>query len=92
MGGLWKLPSHYLVHLLLGTLALIGTPGFAYPRTVSLKRCIFAYRRRRLCLLRGDVGRFVTSFYSFRLYFLVFHGGSAWIITPRNICTRRRRW
>jgi len=38
---------------------------------------VFAPARFRLRLFRGAGGRVVTAFYSFRLYFLVFHGEEA---------------
>jgi NADH-quinone oxidoreductase subunit L len=77
MGGLWKhMPVTWLTFLL-GTLALIGTPGFAgfYSKDSILEAVHsshiagagFAYFAVMLVV-------FVTSFYSFRLYFVVFHG------------------
>ena len=77
MGGLWKYMPITWVTFLLGTLALIGTPFFAgfYSKesiisavhASNLPASGFAY----LALVGGV---FVTSLYSFRLYFLVFHG------------------
>ena len=77
MGGLRKhMPVTWLT-CLLGTLALIGFPGFsgffskdAIIEAVHLSEVPghdFAY----WCVV---IGVFVTALYSFRLYFLVFHG------------------
>jgi NADH-quinone oxidoreductase subunit L len=76
MGGLRKYMPITWITFLLGSLALIGTPFFSgfYSRTRSSRRCTPAPAGRRLCLFRGAGGVFVTSLYSFRLYFLVFHG------------------
>ena len=77
MGGLRKYMPITWITMLVGTLALIGTPGFAgffskesiidAVRHSTLPGSGFAY----LCVLAGV---FVTALYSFRLYFLVFHG------------------
>ena len=77
MGGLRKYMPITWVTSLLGSLALIGTPFFSgfYSKdeiimavhASSLPAAGFAY----FAVLAGV---FVTAFYSFRLYFLVFHG------------------
>ncbi len=77
MGGLWKHMPITWITFLMGTLALIGTPGFSgfyskdsileAVRYSSIPGASFAY-------LAVILGVFVTSFYSFRLYFVVFHG------------------
>ncbi len=77
MGGLRKYMPWTWITFLVGTLALIGTPFFAgfYSKesiisavhASNLPASGFAY----LALVGGV---FVTSLYSFRLYFLVFHG------------------
>lgn len=77
MGGLKKyMPITYWTSLV-GTLALIGFPGFsgffskdAIIEAVHASQTSgagFAY----LCVLAGV---FITAFYSFRMFFLVFHG------------------
>lgn len=77
MGGLRKyLPITWITSLI-GSLALIGTPGFAgffskdliieAVHTSQIPGAGFAY----FAVLAGV---FVTAFYSFRMYFLVFHG------------------
>ncbi len=77
MGGLKKyLPITYWVSLI-GSLALIGFPGFSgyfskdaiivAVQNADIPGATFAYW---MVLL----GVFVTAFYSFRMFFLVFHG------------------
>jgi NADH-quinone oxidoreductase subunit L len=77
MGGLRKYMPITWITSLLGSLALIGTPFFAgfYSKdsiieavgASDLPGAKFAY----FAVLAGV---FVTAFYSFRMYFLVFHG------------------
>ncbi len=77
MGGLRKYMPITWITSLLGSLALIGTPFFAgfYSKdsiiTVvesgKLFGSTFAY-------IAVAAGVFITAFYSFRMYFLVFHG------------------
>ena len=77
MGGLRKYMPVTWITALLGSLALIGTPFFAgfYSKdsiisvvaASNLPGSTFAY-------LAVSAGVFVTAFYSFRMYFLVFHG------------------
>ena len=77
MGGLRKYMPITWITSLVGTLALIGTPGFA--GFFSKESIIEAVRHSTLpgagfawvCVLAGV---FVTALYSFRMYFLVFHG------------------
>lgn len=77
MGGLKKYMPITWITSLIGSLALIGTPFFSgfYSKdsiieAVGLSHLAgsgFAY----FCVVAGV---FVTAFYSFRMYFLVFHG------------------
>jgi NADH-quinone oxidoreductase subunit L len=77
MGNLRKYMPITWFTFLIGTLALIGTPGFAgfYSKDSIIEAvhasttpgASFAW----LCVF---IGVFITSFYSFRLYFVVFHG------------------
>jgi len=77
MGGLRKYMPITWITSLLGSLALIGMPFFS--GFYSKDAIIEAVRDSHLagsgyaafCVL---VGVFVTAFYSFRMYFLVFHG------------------
>ena len=77
MGGLRKYMPITWITFLLGSLALIGTPLFA--GFYSKDSIIEAVRESHLAgagfaYFAVLVGVFVTAFYSFRLYFLVFHG------------------
>jgi len=77
MGGLRKHMPLTWITSLLGSLALIGTPLFA--GFYSKDSIILAVHASRLpgqwfAELAVVAGVFVTAFYSFRMYFLVFHG------------------
>src|SRR5690625_95185 len=77
MGGLRKYMPVTWITFLIGTLALVGTPFFSgfYSKehiieaagAANVWGANFAYYATL-------IGVFVTSLYSFRLYFLVFHG------------------
>ncbi|AZY48554.1 NADH-quinone oxidoreductase subunit L [Bordetella avium] len=77
MGGLRKYMPITWITFLLGTLALVGTPFFSgfYSKENIIEAAAaanvwgagFAYYATL-------IGVFITSLYSFRLYFLVFHG------------------
>ena len=77
MGGLRKYMPITWITSLIGTLALIGTPFFSgfYSKDSIIEAVEYSH-------LAGSgfayaavlAGVFVTAFYSFRLYFLVFHG------------------
>lgn len=77
MGGLRKYMPITWITFLVGTLALVGTPFFAgfYSKEHIIEAAgaanvwgsTFAYYSTL-------IGVFVTSLYSFRVYFLVFHG------------------
>ena len=77
MGGLWRrMPITWLCSLV-GTLALIGFPGFS--GFFSKDGIIEAVRHSELAAAWVAypavlLGVFVTALYSFRMYFLVFHG------------------
>ncbi|MEY4014525.1 MAG: NADH-quinone oxidoreductase subunit [Pseudomonadota bacterium] len=77
MGGLWKkMPITYVVSLL-GSLALIGAPFFSgfYSKDMIIEAVkasnLLAAEAIYYMLLAGV---FITAFYSFRMFFLVFHG------------------
>ncbi len=81
MGGLWKrMPITWAVSLL-GSLALIGAPFFSgfYSKDMIIEAVrasnLIAAPAVYLMLL---LGVFVTAFYSFRMFFLVFHGTPRW--------------
>ncbi len=77
MGGVRKYMPITWITSLVGTLALIGTPFFSgfYSKDSIIEAVHFsnlpAAHWAHIAVLAGV---FVTSFYSFRLYFLVFHG------------------
>ncbi|MBN9460371.1 MAG: NADH-quinone oxidoreductase subunit L [Burkholderiales bacterium] len=81
MGGLRKYMPITWITFLVGTLALIGTPFFSgfYSKDLIIEAAKFANVPGAgfayFCVLAGV---FVTAFYSFRLYFLVFHGQERW--------------
>jgi NADH-quinone oxidoreductase subunit L len=77
MGGIRKYMPFTWITFLIGTLALIGFPGFS--GFFSKDAIIWAVGDSRVAgagyahaLL--TIGVLITSLYSFRLYFLVFHG------------------
>jgi len=77
MGGLWKYIPITWGTFLIGTLALIGTPGFAgFYSKDSIIEAVHASQipGAGFAYFAVMLGVFVTSLYSFRLYFLVFHG------------------
>jgi NADH-quinone oxidoreductase subunit L len=77
MGGLWKYMKVTWLTSLIGSVALIGIPftsGFYSKDSIieavhlsNLPGAGYAY----FCVIAGV---FVTAFYSFRMYFMVFHG------------------
>ncbi len=77
MGGLWKHMRITWVTALLGSLALIGTPLFAgFYSKDSIIEVVHASQLWGAGFANFAVlaGVFVTAFYSFRMFFLVFHG------------------
>ena len=77
MGGVRKYMPITWITSLLGTLALIGTPLFSgfYSKDSIIEAAHFSnLPGSGFAYFAVLAGVFVTSFYSFRLYFLVFHG------------------
>ncbi len=77
MGGLRKYMPITWITSLLGSLALIGTPFFAgFYSKDSIIEAVAATHIWGAGFANFSVlaGVFVTAFYSFRMYFLVFHG------------------
>ena len=78
MGGLRKYMPITWITSLLGSLALIGTPFFSgfYSKDMIIEAAGTAPMCRAPAspTSRCWPGVFVTAFYSFRMYFLVFHG------------------
>jgi NADH-quinone oxidoreductase subunit L len=77
MGGLRKYMPITWITSLLGSLALIGTPLFAgfYSKDSIIEAVHFSkLPGAGFATFAVTLGVFVTAFYSFRMYFLVFHG------------------
>ena len=77
MGGLRKYMPITWITSLLGSLALIGTPFFSgFYSKDSIIEALHASHlpAAHWAYWAAVVGVFVTAFYSFRMYFLVFHG------------------
>ena len=77
MGGVRKYMPITWVTTLLGSLALIGTPllsGFYSKDEVIMAVKASALPAAGFAYFAVLAGVFVTAFYSFRMYFLVFHG------------------
>ena len=77
MGGLRKHMPVTWITALLGSLALIGTPLFAgfYSKDSIIEAVQAAHLPGSgFALFAVTAGVFVTAFYSFRMFFLVFHG------------------
>ncbi len=77
MGGLRKYMPITWITSLLGSLALIGTPFFSgFYSKDSIIEAVHASHlpAAHFAYFAVIAGVFVTAFYSFRMYFLVFHG------------------
>jgi NADH-quinone oxidoreductase subunit L len=77
MGGLRKYMPITWITSLLGSLALIGTPFFSgFYSKDSIIEAVGASHLAgaQIAHVAVLIGVFVTAFYSFRMYFLVFHG------------------
>ncbi len=77
MGGLRKYMPITWITSLLGSLALIGTPFFSgFYSKDSIIEAVHASHLpgASFAYFAVAAGVFVTAFYSFRMYFLVFHG------------------
>ena len=77
MGGLRKYMPRTCFTALIGSLALIGTPFFAgFYSKDSIIEAVHASHLpgAGFAYFAVAAGVFVTAFYSFRMYFLVFHG------------------
>jgi NADH-quinone oxidoreductase subunit L len=77
MGGLRKYMPITWITSLLGSLALIGTPFFAgfYSKDSIIEAVAASHLwGSGFAYFAVVAGVFITAFYSFRMYFLVFHG------------------
>jgi NADH-quinone oxidoreductase subunit L len=81
MGNLKKYMPITWITFLIGSLALIGTPLFSgfYSKDSLIEAVKFSHiTGSHLAYFAILIGVFITAFYSFRLYFLVFHGKEKW--------------
>jgi NADH-quinone oxidoreductase subunit L len=88
MGGLAKKMPITYVALLVGSLALIGFPGFSgfYSKDGILMAIAEAdSMAAQLAFVMLLVGVFVTAFYSFRMFFIVFHGKESDYVRTHDI-------
>jgi len=84
MGNLKKYMPVTWITALIGSLALIGTPFFAgfYSKDSIIEVVKFSHiTGSSFAYFAVLAGVFVTAFYSFRMYFLVFHGKEKWRTT-----------
>lgn len=85
MGGLRKYMPITWITSLVGSLALIGTPFFAgfYSKDSIIEAAAEAMHAHQFgatfAYYAVLAGVFVTAFYSFRMYFMVFHGKERWM-------------
>jgi len=81
MGGLWKYMKITWLTSLIGSLALIGTPflsGFYSKDSIIEAAKLSHLPGSGFAYVAVLAGVFVTAFYSFRMYFMVFHGKERW--------------
>ena len=87
MGGLRRYMPITWITCLIGSLALIGTPflsGF-YSKDLIIEAARYAQvPGAGFAFFAVMAGVFVTAFYSFRMYFLVFHGHERWNDRPAH--------
>ncbi|NBQ85713.1 MAG: NADH-quinone oxidoreductase subunit L, partial [Methylophilaceae bacterium] len=82
MGGLRKYMKITWLTSLIGSLALIGTPflsGFYSKDSIIEAAKLSHIPGSGFAYFAVLAGVFVTAFYSFRMYFLVFHGKERWM-------------
>jgi NADH-quinone oxidoreductase subunit L len=82
MGGLRKYMKITWITSLIGSLALIGTPllsGFYSKDSIIEAVKLSHIPGSGFAYFAVLAGVFVTAFYSFRMYFLVFHGKERWM-------------
>ena len=77
MGGLWRRMPITWITSLVGSLALIGMPFFAgfYSKDSIIEATALSHLPGAgFARVAVTAGVFITAFYSFRMFFLVFHG------------------
>ena len=88
MGGLAKYMPITYAAMLIGSLALIGFPGFSgFFSKDSILLSLDASERfgSGLAYVLLMMGVFITAFYSFRMFFLVFHGKESEYVKTHKI-------
>lgn len=87
MGGLWKHMKITWITSLIGSLALIGLPffsGFYSKDSIIEAVALSNLPGSGFAYFAVVAGVFVTAFYSFRMYFLVFHGKERYDQAPHD--------
>ena len=87
MGGLRKYMPITWITSLIGSLALIGTPfmsGFYSKDSIIEAVGLSHIPGSGFAYFAVLAGVFVTAFYSFRMYFLVFHGKERWMAAKHD--------
>lgn len=87
MGGLRKYMPITWITSLIGSLALIGTPffsGFYSKDSIIEAVALSQLPGSGFAYFAVVAGVFVTAFYSFRMYFLVFHGNERYDQAPHD--------
>jgi NADH-quinone oxidoreductase subunit L len=87
MGGLRKYMPITWITSLIGSLALIGTPFFSgfYSKDSIIEAVALSHLPGSgFAYFAVVAGVFVTAFYSFRMYFLVFHGEERYDQAPHD--------
>ena len=87
MGGLWKHMRITWITSLIGSLALIGFPfmsGFYSKDSIIEAVALSHLPGSGFAYFAVVAGVFVTAFYSFRMYFLVFHGKERYDQAPSD--------
>lgn len=77
MGGLGKYMPWTYATALIGSLALVGVPffsGFYSKESIINAIRVSSVTGATVALIAVGIGLFVTGFYTFRLFFYVFHG------------------
>ena len=88
MGGLYKYMPITYGAMLIGSLALIGFPGFSgFFSKDSILLSLAASERvgSNFAYVLLMAGVFITAFYSFRMFFLVFHGKESEYVKTHKI-------
>jgi NADH-quinone oxidoreductase subunit L len=94
MGGLWNRMPVTWITALIGSLALVGTPFFSgFYSKDSIIEAVHAsaaagHAGATVAYWALTIGVAITAFYSFRMFFLVFHGKPRWQHAPHSHAAR----